>query len=375
MQNDVTKYPSPGSHPFSEALRESVGDHFKRTGVSPYADWRLWTKAALLLSSVTATWLVLVFNPLPGVAALALAGLLGALLAAVGMAVSHDALHGAFSPYPWVNRLVGLSFDLIGANSHIWRHSHNRTHHIFTNLEGIDLDLDLAPFLAVSPRAPRHWAHRWQHLYAPLLYSLATIDWLLAKDFRYFRLRRMGSRREVRHPWWAWAWLIGGKVFALGTHLVIPLLVAPYLWWQVLIGFGTAHIVAGLMMTTVFQLAHQVARVEFPRTDRADGRATLPWPFLVHQLRTTANFGCENRVLSWFVGGLNFQVEHHLFPRIASVHYPALRPIVRDIAARHGVPYNEYPSLTSAIRAHFSWLREQGTTPANASPAVTPGGA
>lgn len=343
--------------PISRELKRAVDDYFLRAGVSPFGDWRLWTKAVLLLGGVVTTWLVLVLVPLPSVAALALAALLGSLIAAVGMAVGHDALHGSFSTRPWINRLVGLSFDLIGANSYIWRHTHNRTHHVFTNVNGVDLDLDLAPFFGVTPGTPRAWIHQWQHLYALPLYAATTLHWLLFKDFRYYTLERLGMRRDVRHPWWAWAWLIGGKAFALSTHLVIPLLVAPYPWWQVLIGFGMVHIVAGLLMATIFQLAHQVGHVAFPETD---GRGMLPWSFLVHQLRTTTNFACENRALSWLVGGLNFQVEHHLFPQIASVHYPALRPIVREIAARHGEPYHEYPNFISALRGHLNWLREEG---------------
>lgn len=372
MLSSVPRFPTASSHPFPGAVRQAVDGYFAQAGISPYADWRLWTKAALLLCGTVTTWVIVVFVPLPGAVALALAALLGGLVATVGMAVGHDALHGSFSPRPWVNRLVGHSFDLIGANSYIWRHTHNGTHHIFTNVEGVDLDLDIG-LIAVSPLAPRNRAHRWQHLYAPLLYSLATVHWLLIKDVHYFMLRRMGTRTELRHPPRAWAGLIGGKIFALSTQLVIPLVVAPYPWWGVLAGFLTAHLVAGLFMGTVFQLAHQVASVDFPRIAANDERPTLPWPFLVHQLHTTTNFGCENRLLSWFVGGLNFQVEHHLFPRVASVHYPALREIVHKLAARYDLPYNEYPSFTSAIRAHLSWLRKQGQQPAAESAPIASG--
>ena len=280
MQEGSIRFPPPALHPFPHALKRAVDDYFLRAGVSPYADRRLWSKTVLLLGGVVTTWFMLVLVPLPALAALALAVLLGVLVAAVGMAVGHDALHGTFSTRPWVNRLVGLSFDLVGGNSYIWRYTHNRTHHLFTNLKGVDLDLDLAPYFAVAPGTPRAWIHRWQHLYALPLYATASLHWLLFKDIRYYMLGRLGSLRGVRHPWWAWAWLISGKAFAVSTHLVIPLLVAPYPWWQVLIGFGMAHIVAGLLMAVVFQVAHQVGRVEFPETD---GRGTLPWPFLVHQ--------------------------------------------------------------------------------------------
>lgn len=357
MSDAALRFPSPHSHPFPDALKHEVGAWFADNARSPHADAKMWTKAAVLLSGTVVTWIVLVFVPLPGLVALALAGVLGVFIAAVGMAVGHDALHGSMSARPWVNRLLGLSFDLIGANSYIWRFTHNRNHHLYTNLEGVDLDLDLAPLLAVTPGVPRRAAHRWQHLYALGVYALTTLHWLLLKDFLYFSMRRLGALRAVHHPWWAWTWLVVGKLFAWSTHLAIPLLLAPYAWWQVLLGFGVAHLVGGLLMATVFQLAHQVSPTDFPE---ADAHGTLPFPFLIHQLRTTANFACENRPLSWLVGGLNFQVEHHLFPNICSVHYPALRPIVRAVAARHDVPYHEYPTVSAALADHLGWLRAQG---------------
>lgn len=365
MQDGALRFPPPGSHPFPEELKREVEGYFREQRVSPYADARMWAKIVVLLGGTVLSWITLVFVPLPAMVALGVAALLGFFIAAVGMAVGHDALHGSVSARPWVNRLIGLSFDLIGANSYIWKFTHNRNHHLFTNVDGVDLDLDLAPFLVVTRSQSRLWVHRWQHVYALLFYSFTMFHWLLVKDFRYYFMGRLGALREVKHPWWAWAWLFGGKAFAWATHIVIPLLIAPYAWWQVMIGFCVAHLVGGLLMATVFQLAHQVEPTDFPETDT---RGLLPYPYLVHQLRTTANFACENRPLSWLVGGLNFQVEHHLFPQICSVHYPALRPLVKKIAEKHRVPYHEYPTVGAALSAHLDYLRQQGLAPV-ASPA------
>lgn len=357
MADVALRFPPPSSHPFPDALKREVNAWFERSGTRPTADARMWAKLLLLPLGTVITWSILVFVPLPGVAALLLAAVLGVFVAAVGMAVGHDALHGSVSSRPWINGLFGLTFELIGANSYIWRYTHNRNHHLYTNLDGIDLDLDLAPFLATTPGVPRRAVHRWQHVYAMVFYSFTTVHWLLVKDWRYFAMSRLGALKAVHHPLGAWAGLVAGKVFAIATHIVLPLVFAPYAWWQVLVGIAVAHLVGGLLMATVFQLAHQVAPALLPT---ADDTGRLPHPFLVHQLLTTTNFACENRPLSWLVGGLNFQIEHHLFPTICSVHYPALRPIVRRVAAEHGLAYHEYPSVSSALGAHLGWLRDNG---------------
>ena len=160
--SDALRFPPPGSHPFSEALKREVNASFEASGSSIHANGVMWIKVVLLPLGAVLAWITLVFVPLPPVVALALCAVLGVFIAAVGMAVGHDALHGSLSPRPWVNRLVGLSFELIGANSYIWRYTHNRNHHLYTNLDGVDLDLDLAPFLATTPGVPRRAVHRWQ---------------------------------------------------------------------------------------------------------------------------------------------------------------------------------------------------------------------
>lgn len=130
-------------------------------------------------------------------------------------------------------------------------------------------------------------------------------------------------------------------------------------WWQIAIGMLTAHAVAGIALGIVFQLAHVVEETMHPEPDE---RNAMPQSWVVHELATTANFAPTNHVLNWYVGGLNFQVEHHLFPKVCSVHYPALSQIVRDLAAKHGLPYNSHATMRAAIRSHLRTLRTFGRT-------------
>jgi linoleoyl-CoA desaturase len=310
-----------------------------------------------MLAALAVPYLRILSNTLPPPAMLGLALFMGAAMAGIGFAVSHDALHGAYSSRPAVNALLGLTLDAIGGNGYMWRILHNVVHHTYTNIHGVDEDLEMAWFLRLSPRAPLRWVHRFQHWYAIAPYSLATLNWVFVKDYRYFFRRHIGPYRNKRHPLPQWLLLFGGKLAYYGWALVLPLLVLDLAWWKVLIGFVAMHLMAGVILSLVFQLAHVVEDTAHPAPG-SDGIMGHDW--IIHEMLTTANFSMKNRLLSWYVGGLNFQIEHHLFPKVCSVHYPAISRIVREVAAKYGVPYHAYPTLASAIRSHWATLRRLG---------------
>ena len=265
-----------------------------------------------------------------------------------------DALHGAYSDRGWINRGLGYTFDLLGANSYMWRMTHNVVHHTYTNIHGVDGDLEVSPLLRLSPRSPHRPIHRFQHWYALPAYSLSTVAWVLVKDFQYFLAREKGPYGPRPHPGGEVLFLILSKALYLGWSLAIPLLVLDLAWWQVVIGWLAMHVTAGAILGIVFQLAHVVEETAHPIPD-AGGNMEQAW--LVHELATTANFARHNRLLTWYVGGLNYQIEHHLFPRVCSVHYPAIAAIVSSVAADHGMPYHEHRTLWRAIRSHWRMLR------------------
>jgi linoleoyl-CoA desaturase len=314
-------------------------------------------KTALLLTVTFGSYGLIMTGAFTPAAMWVLAFVMGVGMAGVGFSVSHDALHGAYSANPRVNRALGFTFDLLGANGYMWKITHNVIHHTYTNIPHVDEDLSVSPLLRLSPEEPRYGFHRWQHLYGFAAYSLATLNWIFAKDYQQFLKRDIGPYKGKKHPPGEVATLVAMKLVSYTYMIVLPLVILNLAWWQFAIGFLTAHMVAGLILGLIFQLAHVVEGPEFPLPDDA-GHMEYAW--LLHEMATTANFAPRNRLLSWYVGGLNYQIEHHLFPQVCSTHYPAIAPIVRETAAKYGVPYYCQPTLLAAIRSHRRMLKKLG---------------
>ena len=345
---------------FMEEVKTRVADYFDTRQLSVKANATMVVKSLVLWGVFIGSYAAILLGGLAPLAMLGLAVVMGVALAGIGFAVAHDALHGAYSHRPWLNNLIGHSFDVLGASSYMWKITHNVIHHTYTNIHGIDEDLEVSPLLRLSPQARWRSFHRFQHLYALLTYTLSTLNWVFWKDFDYFTRRTLGPYTDRKHPAGEIAQLIGFKVFFLLWSIVVPLLVLGLPLWQFAIGYVAMHMVAGVILGVVFQLAHVVEATAHPVPDSC-GHMEHTWP--IHEMYTTANFATRNRFLTWYVGGLNFQVEHHLFPKTCSVHYPVISRIVRDVAQRHGVPYYENPTFRAAVVSHLRTLRANGREP------------
>ena len=318
---------------------------------------QLYAKGVVAFAIFAASWCSLVLVR-PGLVwgLLSVAGLsLGTIL--IGFCVQHDANHGAYFRTRRANHLVGWSADaLLGFSSYAWRVKHNVAHHTYTNVDGYDDDIDQAPFARLLPtQAPRPW-YRLQHLYIWPLYSLMVLRWQTGADVAALARGRIG--RSALHPprRWDLAGLVVGKLVFVAWAVVAPLLVYP--WWVVLLGYLAFTMVTSLVTATTFQLAHCVEEADFTS---AEELAVEPRVWAVHELETTVDFCPRNAALTWLLGGLNYQIEHHLFPRVAHTHYPAIAAIVRRNAERHGLRYSVQPSLLAALRSHQRHLRTLGT--------------
>ncbi|NOT10174.1 MAG: acyl-CoA desaturase [Gemmatimonadales bacterium] len=342
---------------FAEEVKRRVGEYFDSRALSRHATPAMWAKTVILLGLTFVPYALALTNRFPPLVMLGFAVAMGIGLAGIGFAISHDALHGAYSSNPRVNALLGRTFDLLGANGYMWKITHNVIHHTYTNIEGVDEDLTVSPLLRLSPGAPLLWIHRFQHRYGLAAYSMSTLFWVFAKDFKYFFKRDLGPYENKKHPTGEWVNLFASKLVYYGWSIVVPLLVLDIPWWQFAIGYVAMHLTAGFILGVIFQLAHVVEGPEYPAPD-AEGRMEDAW--LVHEMETTANFARRSRALSWYVGGLNFQIEHHLFPKTCSVHYPAISAIVKESAQKYGVPYHENPTLMAAVRSHLKMLRKYG---------------
>jgi linoleoyl-CoA desaturase len=281
--------------------------------------------------------------------------------AGVGMSVMHDANHGAYSASERANKIIGFTVNLVGGTSANWKVQHNILHHTYTNITGVDEDIETKVILRFSPHSPHLNFHKSQWWYAFLLYGISTIHWALLKDFKQFaKYRKRGLHKSASGKKnLLFVRLLAVKILYFFAFLGVPLLVGlPF--WQVLVGFTVMHVSCGVILSIVFQLAHTVEETHFPMPDDV-GSMEDSWA--IHQLRTTMNFACNNKWLSWYVGGLNFQVEHHLFTRICHVHYPAIAPIVKKTAEEFGVPYLEKRTFGSAFRSHIRFLKTLGRAP------------
>lgn len=350
-------FPTTDVHPFVAELRQRVGEYFESRHLSTKANAAMIAKTLIMFGVTLGSYGLILSGRFHPLAMLGLAMLMGAGVAGLGFCVAHDALHDAYSSNRRVNRTLGWTFDFLGASSYVWRILHNVVHHTYTNVHGVDEDLEVSGLLRLSPHTPRKGIHRFQHLYCFFAYSLSTLNWVFMKDYHYLVRRDIGPFEQRGHRRRDLVTMVAWKLFYYTWTILIPLLVLKLAWWQFLIGYVAMHLTAGTILGVVFQLAHVVEDTKHPLADDT-GHMERAWA--IHQMATTSNFARRSRWLSWYVGGLNYQVEHHLFPKVCSIHYPAISGIVHEVATKHGVPYHEQPTLFAAIRSHRAMLKRLG---------------
>jgi linoleoyl-CoA desaturase len=341
---------------FFHELRYRVKRYFEESGLRERDCPRMYLKTAIVLTWLAASYILLVFVAEAWWLALPLAVSLGLSMAAVGFNVQHDGGHHAYSDHRWINKLAALTLDLLGGSSYVWARKHNSIHHSFANITGHDDDIDLSVLGRLTPHQPRLRFHRLQHLYLWVVYGLLPVKWQLLTDFRHVVLGRIGVHRFPRPKGWDLAVLIGGKVVFFVLAFGIPLMLHSFL--SVLLIYLAVAYVQGVILSVVFQLAHCVEEAEFPVPREDTGRMETAWA--VHQVETTVDFARQSRLVSWFTGGLNFQIEHHLFPQICHVHYAKLAQLVESTCREFGLRYAEHKTLLSGVVSHFRWLRRMG---------------
>lgn len=353
------KFSKRANSDFSKTVRNRVNNYFKANNISKHANKSMVGKTILMLTvffaplvfinigAITSPWLLFALYITSGIG-----------MAGIGMGVMHDAIHGAYSKNQRVNKYLGYTMNLIGANATVWKIQHNVLHHTYTNIEGADDDINAPFFLRFSPNAKKNALHRFQHWYVWFFYGLSTISWVTAKDFiRLARYRKMGylnKKNEFRDEVMK---IIGWKLLYYSYALIIPLLMVPLAPWIIILAFLSMHFVTGLLISIIFQVAHIMPDTEFPLPDK-DGVVEGDW--FAHQLATTTNFAPRSRFFSWLIGGLNYQIEHHILPNICHVHYKKISNIVAETAREYGMPYNTKRTFVDAIRDHIRVLRSLG---------------
>jgi linoleoyl-CoA desaturase len=345
---------------FYTHLKANVDKYFSDNNIKRTGNWELYSKTLILIPSAIAIYVLLLTVSMSGLAGILLSSLLGFILASIGFNVMHDACHGSYSSKKWVNELLGYSLNALGGNAFIWKFKHNIIHHTYTNVDGVDDDIAKSPLMRQC--ASQKWvpAHRFQHIYVVLVYAISSFAWVFIMDFnKYFKqkvfttpLQKMTTKDHV--IFWV------SKALYILFYIVIPVSVVGWGPWA--IAFAFMHLSMGLALAIVFQLAHVVEHVEFEAAAGMEEKV-IENEWAIHQVKTTANFAPDNLLVNWYVGGLNYQIEHHLFPRVSHVHYPALSKLVQESCKEFNLSYNSFPTMQGSIRSHFKMMRQLGQKP------------
>ncbi len=341
---------------FYDEVKQRVYRYFEENRLSPHADWRMYLKTVVILLWLATSYVLLVFATSSLVMAIITAVAVAQGFALVGFNIQHDGNHGSYSRNRVVNWIMGFMLNLIGGSYFFWKYKHNILHHTYTNINELDDDIQMQGIMRFSPAQPRRRWHRFQQLYAFPAYGLMTLLWVTIGDFRKFFSGRIGEYELPRLSKSETVLFFLTKVFYFGYMLVLPMFFHPVL--HVIGFFLLVHLVLGFTLALTFQLAHVVEGNTFPEPDPAS--ATIENEWAIHEVETTANFAPKNKLACWYLGGLNFQIEHHLFPRICHIHYPAISTIVEKACADFGVSYVSYPTVRAAIAAHYRLLRDLG---------------
>jgi linoleoyl-CoA desaturase len=344
--------------PFFQTLKQKVDNYFAEEGIHRSGNKTLYFKSAFQILSAVLIYTTLVFMTPGPLISILLCGVLGINLGVIGFNVMHEGGHNSFSKYHWLNVVSGHFLNIMGGNIDYWKIKHNINHHTYTNIEGLDSDIDIKPFMRIHNHQPLHWYHRFQHIYWVALYGISYIAWIFYDDFvKYFsgKISKGSQPEKMKFTQHIIFW--SSKLFYVFINIILPVYMVGLV--STIIGFSIVVLICGLSISVVFQLAHVVEDTQFPLPNEKN---KIEQEWAIHQISTTANFATKNRVISWLLGGLNFQVEHHLFPKISHVHYPKVSILVKETCEEFNLRYIEYPSFFKAFRAHYIHIKRLGVS-------------
>lgn len=360
--NGKVRFVNKDKNQFFSILRKRVDQHFVDNNLSKHANGEMILKSVVLLCAYILPFVfMLAFHPPMGVS-LVLWFVMGLGIGGIGMSIMHDANHGAYSANESVNKWVGRTINLAGAGVLNWKLQHNVLHHMYTNVVPLDQDIQDRLVVRLSPHTEVRGVHRFQWIYAFFFYGILTLYWVVGKDFvQHVVFTKSGVNTQTRREnIVTLIKLIALKVIYFVVLFFVPIYFFDFSFGEILAGFLLMHFTAGIVLTVIFQLAHTVEGTDHPLVNE---HGVIENDWAIHQLQTTVNFSRRNKWISWYVGGLNFQVEHHLFPKICHVHYPDIAPIVKQTAEECGLVYMENETFNDALMSHVNTLRRFGRLP------------
>jgi linoleoyl-CoA desaturase len=342
---------------FFDQLKENIEGYFFQSQIKRTGNYKLFLKSIIFVLMSLSCYFMILFFTFPVLLLAVFCILLGVSLAGIGFNIMHDSAHGSYSSKRWLNALAAFSLNLMGGNIFFWKCKHNINHHTYTNIKGIDEDIDIEPWIRTHANQPRRWYHRYQHFYSLGLYGLTYLNWVYVGDFKKYFSKKIANidlkKMALKEHFIFWI----SKIFFFSFILIIPIVKLGF--WKTILVYTIMSVVCGFILGTVFQLAHLVEGVEFPLPSKNSNKIENNWA--LHQIATTVNFAPKNKFIFWFTGGLNFQIVHHLFPKISHIHYPAINDLIRETCIKFNIQYTEYPSVWSALRSHISYLKRMGS--------------
>lgn len=338
---------------FFSVLRQRVRAYIDENKTAPNGNAMMWLKVVLTFVCLFGGYYWLVFAADTFLAAAVAAFILYLGLLSTGLNVQHDAAHNALSSKKWINNLLGYSLDLIGGSTYLWKFKHNKVHHTYTNIPGADGDIEQEGVVRLSPGQKYKPIHRHQWLYATFLYGLLTLGWIYVSDYQKIVLGRVSRHEMPKMPRRELISILAFKAFHLFYSFILPIFIMGHTFWVVLLFYLAIQFMLSLSLSLIFQLAHIYEGVSYPALDDKE-KVEYSWAEM--QLVTTANFAPDSALVTHFVGGLNFQVTHHLFPNVCHVHYPAINEIIKETCVEFGKPYYEYKTIWGALKAHYRQL-------------------
>lgn len=361
MAKKVSFLHSPDSSAFTRTLNRRIKAYFDENGISKNANAQMYLKTVVAVLWFGLSYALILSNQWTNIELILLFVLHGFGQLYIAFNISHDANHGAYSANPKVNRILSYSFDLVGVNSYMWRLMHNDSHHFHVNIQETDVAIASNGIFRFSPETRWRWFHRYQHLYAPFIYCLATLEWVLLKDYNWFFMKKdIGNAISVKHPIKEIVILILSKAFYYSYVILIPIIFLDNPWWVILLGFTAFHFGIGFTIALIFQTTHVVEGTVYPQTD-TEGK--IHNNYIAHLVQTTADYSWRNPIANWFFGCLNVHTVHHIFPSICHVHYPKLTPILIETAKEFGFEYRENSTVLQAFASHLRMLQRLGSDP------------
>ncbi|MEM7510643.1 MAG: acyl-CoA desaturase [Bacteroidota bacterium] len=347
---------TPEKDKFAKALRIAIATYFKENNISKYGNREMHIKTIFAAVAWLSVYALIMSNALSHNLLLLWGGftLLGYVNIFIAFNIGHDACHNAYSANMKVNKRMSYAMNFIGANSYLFRMMHN-AHHQYVNIHGTDVTLETHGLFRFTPDEPYKPIHKFQHIYTPILYSLAAVHWTIVKDFKwFFGETHIGNNKHIDHSKKEFVILVLSKIVHFGLHVVLPLIFLDVAWWAVLLGYIFIQFLPGLTFALIFQVTHVYEGTHYPMPD---DEGNIENNYAIHVMETTADFARESKIGSWLMGGINIHVIHHIMPGVCHVHYPALTKILIKVANDHGIEYHENKTFGEALKKHMKMLK------------------